>query len=68
MTDYWKNICAIQRRQTEKGIKHYGQRLEENTTMSMLENLDAISEEAIDMLMYLEHLKERLRCLEDDGK
>ena len=68
MTDYWKNICAIQRRQTEKGLKKYGQRLEDNTVLSMTERLEYLSEELIDALMYIEHIKQGLRDLMDDGK
>ena len=55
---YWPKICAIQQRQTDKGLKKYGQILEENTVMSPRERLEAIEEELIDALMYIEHLKE----------
>lgn len=55
--EYWENICKIQKHQTEKGIIHYGQRLEENTTMTDMEKLEYLQEELIDALMYIEHLK-----------
>ena len=55
--DYWQNVCDIQRRQAEKGIRHYGKRLEDNAGMSVLECLVYLEEELIDALMYIEHLK-----------
>lgn len=58
--DYWQNICDIQQRQTDKGIRHYGQRLEHNEDMSMLDRLTYLEEELIDALMYIEHLKKVL--------
>ena len=55
---YWANICVMQKAQTEKGKKTYGQILEENTSMSMIERLEYLEEELIDALMYIEHIKE----------
>lgn len=55
--DYWQNICDIQQRQTDKGIRHYGQRLEDNEDMTVLDRLTYLEEELIDALMYIEHLK-----------
>lgn len=55
---YWPNVCAIQKRQTDKGIKTYGQILEDNHVMTPRQRLEAIEEELIDALMYIEHLKE----------
>lgn len=57
---YWSNVCEMQKKQTDKGIKTYGQVLEDNTGMSTLDRLEAIEEELIDALMYIEHLKETL--------
>lgn len=57
---YWSNICEMQKKQTEKGIKTYGQVLEDNTGMSTLERLTYLEEELIDALMYIEHLKETI--------
>ena len=57
---YWANICAMQKRQTEKGIKTYGQTLEQNTNLSMIERLEYLEEELIDGLMYIEHIKAKL--------
>lgn len=59
--DYWAEICKIQARQTEKGIKTYGQRLEENEGLSMIERLEYLEEELIDGLMYIEHIKAAFR-------
>ena len=57
---YWANICEMQKRQTEKGLNKYGQILEENTDMTILERLEYLEEELIDGLMYIEHIKEML--------
>ena len=57
---YWENICEMQKRQTEKGLRKYGQILEENTSMSIIERIEYLEEELIDGLMYLEHIKEML--------
>ena len=57
---YWSRICEMQKRQTEKGLKKYGQILEENTSMTITERLEYLEEELIDGLMYLEHIKEML--------
>lgn len=54
---YWSNICEMQRKQTEKGKRTYGQILEENTSMSVIERLEYLEEELIDALMYIEHIK-----------
>lgn len=58
---YWNNICELQKKQTEKGYKKYGQILEENTSMDIIERLTYLEEELIDGLMYIEHIKERLK-------
>ena len=64
---YWDNICEMQRKQTEKGIKTYGQTLEENTGLSPVERITMLQEELIDGLMYLEHLKAGVKdALEED--
>lgn len=55
---YWANITKMQKRQTAKGLKTYGQRLEDNTTLTITEKIEMIQEELIDALMYLEHLKQ----------
>jgi hypothetical protein len=54
---YWDNICKMQQRQTDKGIKHYGQVLEDNLKMDMKTRLEYLQEEMIDGLMYIEHIK-----------
>ena len=59
--DYWKNITEIQNKQTKKGIETYGQTLEENTAMSIIERLEYLEEELVDGLMYLEHIKEKVK-------
>lgn len=58
--NYWNRICEIQARQTAKGIRTYGQRLEDNTAMDIKARLEYYEEELIDALMYIEHIKEVL--------
>lgn len=58
---YWDNICDIQKKQTEKGFKTYGQTLEDNTKLVMEERLTMLEEELIDGLMYIEHIKRGLK-------
>lgn len=55
--EYWKRVCEIQKRQTEKGIRKYGQRLEDNRSMSVAQRIEYLEEELVDALMYLEHVK-----------
>ena len=55
--DYWGEICKIQGRQTEKGVRTYGQRLEDNKSLTPLQRLEYLEEELIDALMYIEHIK-----------
>jgi len=58
MSDYWKNICELQKKQTAKGIKKYGDILENNPTdLDIFERLRYLEEELIDGLMYIEHIK-----------
>ena len=59
--DYWKNITEIKDKQTKKGIDTYGQTLEENTAMSIIERLEYLEEELVDGLMYIEHIKEKVK-------
>lgn len=59
--DYWGEICKIQARQTEKGVKKYGQRLEDNEDLGVIERLEYLEEELIDGLMYIEHIKAAFR-------
>lgn len=65
---YWNNVCEIQRKQTEKGIRTYGQTLEQNTSLDILERLTMLEEELIDGLMYIEHIKAWMKSKEDDCK
>lgn len=60
-SDYWGEVCRIQKRQTEKGLEKYGQRLEDNVSLSPIERLEYLEEELIDGLMYIEHIKALLR-------
>lgn len=58
---YWQNVTDIQERQTKKGIASYGQRLEDEKNLSVDEVLTYYEEELIDALMYIEHVKTKLR-------
>lgn len=60
---YWDRISEINRRQEEKGKGKYGQPLENNTTLTTAQRIEHAQEEAIDLLKYLEHLKQTV----DDG-
>ena len=54
---YWGNICALNARQEEKGLKKYGESLEDNTTLTTEQRIEHLEEELIDALKYCEHLK-----------
>ena len=55
---YWDKITTINARQEEKGRAKYGEDLEENVTLTIDQRIEHAQEEAIDMLKYLEHLKQ----------
>ena len=57
LNPYWDRITALAERQREKGIKEYGQGVEDDTA-SINIRLDRIEEELIDALMYIEHLRD----------
>ena len=54
---YWQNICELNSKQEQKGISKYGQTLEDNTTLSVLQRLEHLQEELLDAMKYTEHLK-----------
>lgn len=56
---YWERICKLQDKQREKGIKTYGQGLEDNHE-PVIKRIQHIEEELVDALMYLEWLKDAL--------
>lgn len=56
---YWERICKLQDKQREKGIKTYGQGLEDNHE-PVMKRIQHIEEELVDALMYLEWLKDAL--------
>ena len=57
---YRDNIVAIMDRQKEKGMKKYGETLEDNTTLSREQRIEHLQEELIDGLQYCEHIKAAL--------
>ena len=54
---YWDNITAIAIQQRNKGLRDYGQGIEDNPA-SILDRIKYIEEELVDALMYLEWLKD----------
>ena len=66
--DYWDNITYMQRKQTQKGIDSYGQRIEDNHSKSFTERVTEIEYELIDALMYLEWSKDKYKETENDRK
>lgn len=54
---YQQNIIALMERQHAKGMKKYGETLEDNTTLSMTQRIEHLQEELIDGLQYCEHIK-----------
>lgn len=62
--DYWRNICKMNAKQEAKGLEKYGEPLEENTTLTTVQRIEHAQEEAIDLLKYLEHLKQ---VVDSDG-
>lgn len=57
---YWDNICSLQIKQTSKGIKNYGQTIEQNQVPEIVERITMLEEELIDGLMYCEWIKDKL--------
>lgn len=64
---YWQNITDIYKTQRAKGLATYGQTLEENEA-DIIVRLQAIEEELVDALMYIEWIKEVVARKEDDLK
>ena len=54
---YWKKITQIADKQRDKGIKTYGQGLEDFDA-DIITRLEYLEEELVDALMYIEHIKE----------
>ena len=65
---YWKNVCEMQERQTQKGINRYGQILEENKDLDMFQVLEYLQEELIDALMYIEHIKKLVEVMKEGAE
>ena len=59
--DYWDNVCELNAKQEQKGMEKYGQRLEDNATLSNDQRIEHLEEELIDALKYCEHLKTTFR-------
>lgn len=57
---YWNRIEVIAKRQRDKGIKTYGQGLE-NNPLAIMKRIEHLEEELIDGLMYCEWIKEAIK-------
>ena len=57
---YWERITQIAEKQRDKGIKTYGQGLEDFDA-DIITRLEYLEEELVDALMYIEHIKEYIR-------
>lgn len=66
MGKYWDRITAMYERQRNKGIASYGQILEDNDAMDIIERIEYLEEELIDALVYWEHAKEILKSERDE--
>ena len=56
-SQYRENILKIMDRQQKKGVKKYGQLLENNDSLSAAERIEYLQEELVDALQYCEHIK-----------
>jgi NTP pyrophosphatase (non-canonical NTP hydrolase) len=54
---YWDRVCELNEKQERKGLKKYGQSLEDNKTLSTDQRIEHLEEELIDALKYCEHLR-----------
>ena len=64
MVSYWDKITAINSKQQSKGIKEYGQTLEDNKELTVTETLTMLEEELVDALNYIEKIKDLLQSNE----
>lgn len=64
MVSYWDKITAINSKQQSKGIKEYGQTLEDNKELTVSETLTMLEEELVDALNYIEKVKDLLQSNE----
>ena len=64
MENYWNRITHINNEQRAKGICEYGQTLEENRDLSVIDTLTMLEEELVDALNYIEKVKDLLQSNE----
>lgn len=64
---YWQNITAINDRQEDKGIETYGQRIEDNDAVQIVDRLTMLEEELVDGLKYIEWVKDWLSEHYEEG-
>lgn len=58
---YIDNVNMLMKHQEAKGLATYGQLLQDNKEMSVIDRIEYLEEELVDALMYLEHLKESIQ-------
>ena len=58
---YIDNVNMLMKRQEAKGLATYGQLLQDNKEMSVIDRIEYLEEELVDALMYMEHLKESIQ-------
>ena len=64
MENYWNRITQINNKQRAKGNREYGQTLEENDDLSVIDTLTMLEEELVDALNYIEKIKDLLQSNE----
>ena len=64
MDNFWNRVTQINNKQRAKGIREYGQTLEENDDLSVIDTLTMLEEELVDALNYIEKIKDLLQSNE----
>ena len=65
---YIDNVNMLMKRQEAKGLATYGQLLQDNKEMSVIDRIEYLEEELVDALMYMEHLKESVKDINVPSK
>ena len=64
MDNFFFFFTQINNKQRAKGIREYGQSLEENKELNVVETLTMLEEELVDALNYIEKVKDLLQSNE----
>ena len=65
---YIDNVNMLMKHQEAKGLATYGQLLQDNKEMSVIDRIEYLEEELVDALMYMEHLKESVKDINVPSK